>query len=359
MQPFDHVILAIPHATGVFDTSLWSDPKAVARDARRWTDWYTDELFTDSRGTDPRIRYLVGTVSRFDCDLERLENDPLEQIGQGRLYTRSHSGATRAVPEDRAGEWLDAWREWRFAARHLALDCPRPILIDCHSFPSDLAPDVDVCLGFNDDETKPADDVLAAVRDALEALDLRVAFNIPYGNALSPEGFPGPSLLVELNKRLYMNERSLAKRDGNNGGWKLAIRAIRAVCDTLLGGSLPESVRGLLPKYGPKDYIKVPGGEAHEWGEMEVEGRFGSTVTGSWWRSMLDIEVKTLHPHGRRCARYCQTPMKFHGNRNFLARNREEGIDMTEKLLKGLVSGNRDMWYRESPKTFKYSDIVW
>ena len=46
----------------------------------RWTDWYTDELFTDSWGSDPRIRYLVGTVSRFDCDLERLENDPLEGV---------------------------------------------------------------------------------------------------------------------------------------------------------------------------------------------------------------------------------------------------------------------------------------
>lgn len=210
MQPYDRIVLAIPHATGDFDVSLWSDPVSVTNDARRWTDWHTDRLFAGAGRGEPRVRAVVGRVSRFDCDLERLEHDPLEDVGQGRLYARSHSGAGRVVPSDRAARWLRAWRRYRERIVAAGADAERPFLLDCHSFPADLAPDVDVCLGWNEDESRPTDDVLGASRAAFERRGFRVAFNKPYGNSILPDGWRGPSMLVELNKAVYLDESDLS-----------------------------------------------------------------------------------------------------------------------------------------------------
>ncbi len=210
MQPFDRIVLAIPHATGIFDVSLWTDPVSVTNDARRWTDWHTDRLFAGAGRGESRVRSVVGRVSRFDCDLERLEHDPLEDVGQGRLYTRSHSGAERAVPPDRAARWLRAWRRYRERIVAAGADAKRPFLLDCHSFPADLAPDVDICLGWNEDESCPEDDVLGTCRSTFERHGFRVAFNKPYGNAILPDGWRGPSMLVELNKAIYLDEENLS-----------------------------------------------------------------------------------------------------------------------------------------------------
>ena len=230
MQPYTRIVLAIPHATGAFDSSLWSDPDAVARDARRWTDWHTDRLFRAAGRGDPRVRAVVGRVNRFDCDLERLEDDPLEGVGHGRLYTRSHSGAERVVPSDLAARWLRAWRRYRERIVAAGANAERPFLLDCHSFPADLAPEVDICLGWNEDASRPADDVLTAARSAFDADGLRVAFNKPYGNAILPDGWRGPSMLVELNKATYLDDRTL----GLLPGARRVIDALRRLYGVLL-----------------------------------------------------------------------------------------------------------------------------
>ncbi len=238
MAAYTNLILAIPHSKGEFDSSLWSDPELVRRDAHLWTDWHTDKLFSLDGMTDSRIRRLIGTVSRFDCDLERLEDDPLESQGQGRLYRRSHSGATRAtIPPERAAAWLSLWAEWRVAARYFSLDCQRPLLIDCHSFPSAFAPDVDFCIGYNDDATRPPDEVLAIVCDVIEASGFRASFNAPYSNALAPDGLRGHSLMIEVNKARYMDEQTLQPLDGSTSkgdSWSRATRMLRTIYFSLL-----------------------------------------------------------------------------------------------------------------------------
>lgn len=218
-----HIVLAIPHATGSFDTTLWSDPEAVERDARLWTDWYTDALYTKAAHDNPQVRSVVGRISRFDCDLERLEHDPMESVGQGRLYTRSMSGATRHVSQDRATRWVRAWEDYRAAIRFAAFDCPRPLLLDCHSFPSMLAPEVDVCLGFNDDASRPGEWLLERTAAVFSRAGLRVSFNTPYSNALRPDGYDGVSLCIELRKGLYMEEDTLRptrKNSSSQTSWE-------------------------------------------------------------------------------------------------------------------------------------------
>ena len=96
---------------------------------------------------------------------------------------------------------LSAWFDYRARLMAAAARGERPLIIDCHSFPSDLAPDVYVCLGFNEDESRPPADILAAVASVFEEAAYVVAFNRPYANAIAPVGFVGHSIMIEVGKR--------------------------------------------------------------------------------------------------------------------------------------------------------------
>ena len=200
---YDRLILAIPHAVRRFRTELWSDRELVEGDADRWTDWYTDEMFAVEPAYE-RIVAVIGDVSRFDCDLERLMNDPLEEEGRGILYRVSHSGATRELTYVQKEAFLRHWTAYR--ARLAAALIPNSLLIDCHSFPS-LVADVDICIGFNQDETRPATVTLQRLEQHFRKSGFSVGMNTPYSNSLAPEvGFPYQSVMIELNKRLYLCE---------------------------------------------------------------------------------------------------------------------------------------------------------
>lgn len=199
---FDKIILAIPHSLGKIDFSDWDPPEVAKADSDRWTDWFTNRLFTPPKRDG--VVAVVGTISRFDCDLERLANDPLESVGRGILYSALHSGAKRL---NSGKEFLHHWHDYRMAiAAELT---PNSLLVDCHSFPSDVS-DVDICIGVNDDWSSPdkvtLDTVLAHFRD------YKVAINNPFCGSLTPEvDFPYKSLMIEVNKRLYLNEDTLTE----------------------------------------------------------------------------------------------------------------------------------------------------
>lgn len=166
-------------------------------DSDRWTDWFTDKLFIPPRRGE--VVAVVGSVPRFDCDLERLPNDPLESVGRGILYHTSHSGARRLTS---GAEFLHHWHDYRKAI--VAQLTPKSLLIDCHSFPSDVS-DVDVCIGINDDWSRPDKVTLDTVLEHFR--DYKATVNDPFSGSLTPEaGFPYTSLMIEVNKKLYLNE---------------------------------------------------------------------------------------------------------------------------------------------------------
>ena len=82
------------------------------------------------------------------------------------------------------------------------------MLIDCHSFSSDLG-NTDICIGFNDDwsfDKRLVDDVAAIFK----SFGYSVAFNAPYSNSMAPKtDFEYSSFLIGVNKRIYMNENLL------------------------------------------------------------------------------------------------------------------------------------------------------
>ena len=204
---YTNIVLAVPHSVGVPLDFDWRGDAKVAASARRWTDWHTDDLFGVE---DARIVVVKGRLSRFDCDDERLEDE------DDRLCRYAQEGGID-INEIDAKQWNARLAEWfRYRAELMAASASgaRPLIIDCHSFPSDLAPDVDICIGFNEDVTKPSEETLAVVAGAFRAAGYAVAFNNPYSNAIAPLGYRGHSLMIEVNKRCYLDADEMNSGEG-------------------------------------------------------------------------------------------------------------------------------------------------
>ena len=205
----------------------WSE--GIYQDIVRWTDWFTDWLFCSAAVNDSRIVPVIFPFSRFFCDAERLVEDPLESIGQGIIYTDFGTNH-RTISAERMTDLLE-----RFYIPHQdrlkAFLSPSAFLIDCHSFPADLS-DVDICLGFNDDLSRPGGNLLDAIELIFSSHGYKVGINSPYSNSISPEmPFRYHSLMIEVNKGVYM--RTATELDYVKA--QTVLSAISDVYNTILG----------------------------------------------------------------------------------------------------------------------------
>ena len=65
---------------------------------------------------------------------------------------------------------------------------------------------MDVCIGFNDDWSKPEQETINMIASKFIDAGYKVGINEPYSNSLSPAcAFPYHSIMIEVNKRIYMN----------------------------------------------------------------------------------------------------------------------------------------------------------
>lgn len=203
MERIELIVLNIPHSSPVFPSGRTGWDAGIGRETVRWTDWYTDWLFASASRLDGRIVPVVYPFSRFFCDAERLEDDPLEAVGQGIVYRRF--GSLERKPPAKDMELVRAsYREHLERLRSALSRGSGPLLVDCHSFPSDLSP-VDVCIGVNEDWSRPDDEMIMQTVRHFTLSGYRTAVNDPYSNSVSPEtGFPYRSVMIEVNKRCYL-----------------------------------------------------------------------------------------------------------------------------------------------------------
>lgn len=206
---YNRIVLNEPHASmeGLYDDELsfWQIDASFINDVvLRMTDWHTDYLFHHYRHEN--IKTVRFPYSRFIVDAERLWNDPLETVGQGIVY-RYYDGHVRMVPKNAEERLLNLWH-WHQQRLRDAL-CEDALLLDCHSFPSDMG-DVDICIGYNEDWSKPAKSTLEMAVSLFEDSGYTVGFNKPFSNSETPDcPFRYQSMMLEINKRVYMEEDSL------------------------------------------------------------------------------------------------------------------------------------------------------
>lgn len=206
---FNKIVLHIPHAAiGGLNDTCYSDRRGLFEWVRTYTDWFTDYLFDQHM---PGVVSVLPIFSRFVVDCERLVNDPLEKEGRGILYTRL-GNLTRTISDEERTRLMAYYTQHHDRLRNELK--PGCLLIDCHSFPNSDG-DVDICIGYNEDWSKPDDKTLRLVKEHFEKAGYKVRFNNPYSNSVSPKTtFAYPSLMIEVNKRCYMDEYMMRLTDG-------------------------------------------------------------------------------------------------------------------------------------------------
>ena len=206
---YENIVLNIPHAGVRGLGSIKCDDKVnLLAEVRKWTDWYTDLIFIPEK--NDRIKHIIADYSRFAVDVERLLDDPLKKKGQGIIYTK-YNGQERHVEEKERIRLMAYYYD--YIDRLKSMLSEHSLLIDCHSFPSDLS-DVDICIGYNEDWSKPTGFVIDLVVESFKLHGYKVGINTPFSNAIAPEtGYTYNSIMIELNKRVYLNEQTLDFND--------------------------------------------------------------------------------------------------------------------------------------------------
>lgn len=205
-----NIILNIPHANSVFpsvsEKEKWEDKELLEAAIKDWTDWFTNEVFIPRDELREYITPVIFPYSRFFMDMERLVDDPLISIGQGITYTNFNGNKRDVCQRDympiyyeHIGKFQDLLKE----------NC---LLIDCHSFPNSHA-DVDICIGYNDDESY-SEEIVSIIEKFFIGSGYTVARNTPYSNSLTPcKPINYKSVMIELNKRIYMNEDTITPNE--------------------------------------------------------------------------------------------------------------------------------------------------
>lgn len=218
---YQNIVLNIPHNSRLIPPTLarWEGhphPKELEEKSFYLIDYFTLILFSPGIH-NPRVYNINSSLHRMIVDMERMPNDPLEDKGFGivsqwALDWYGEEFRTRAM------ELYSNYHRW---AKDTINTLDHTLLIDCHSFsahPTPLCecpPDIDICIGWNEDETKPSLEVLDLVVSYFTNLSYSVGLNEPFSNSKT---FPGAhnyhSLMIEINKRCYMNEETVEKTEG-------------------------------------------------------------------------------------------------------------------------------------------------
>jgi len=238
MEQKKNILLHIPHSSTAFPEGSGYTFNDLNDEERLLIDYYTDGLFAPLHSSE-QISDIVFPYCRLYCDVERLINDPLEEEGLGisyRRFTRGHPKTRRSFSTLSSAFELYADHHATMSKEIVRKQAP-VLLLDCHSFSSlpNLLnfnpPNIDICVGFNDDSTCPSEALIKYIVQYFQSLGYKVGINNPFSNSKT---FEVPvvyhSIMIEVNKRLYMDEQSLEK----TAGFDRVRKEIQALYDYLL-----------------------------------------------------------------------------------------------------------------------------
>ncbi len=234
------LVLHIPHSSHFIPDDVRATLALSGADLEaeivRLADSHTEELY--SGFTSPSVAPIVFPVCRLVTDPERFPEDadePMARHGQGVVYVKTQDGRTlreSLTPAERQ-RLLDAY--YRPHHRRLAELVRKNLetaggclIVDCHSFPSEPfpfeeptdRPRPDVCVGADSYHTPPS--LKEALVGFFTGRGYRVDVNHPFAGALVPLEYYRreprvTSVMIELNRRLYMDERTGDKAAGFAG----------------------------------------------------------------------------------------------------------------------------------------------
>jgi len=220
------LILHIPHASlNTLSKEFLCD---LDKELLRMSDRYTDELFYH-----PQATRIVAPISRLICDMERFEEDSLEEMasrGMGVCYTTNSFGAKlREVSHEEKEEILQTYYRPHHKALEEAVEKELQengvaLIIDCHSFSNSPLPHEndhhsvrpDICIGTDSYHTPPQ--LTQKIAMAFFNEGFLVKLNAPFAGTIVPMKFYRTnsnvhSIMIELNRDLYMEQNGEKKSD--------------------------------------------------------------------------------------------------------------------------------------------------
>jgi N-formylglutamate deformylase len=248
------VIVEVPHAGLEIDAEALATLVAPALAIGRDADLYVDELYADA--PDAGATLLCARTSRYVCDLNRSEQDVdrdtvLGATGRSsphgliwRSTTDNRAAIARPLPKSELERRLQAYyRPYHDKLEQLVRERVERhgfvIVLSGHSMPSrgrDGHDDpgrerADVVPGTRQRSTAAAA-VIDAAEDVARRFQLGVAHDDPYrgGHTTVRYGRPAAgihAIQIEINRRLYMDESTLAKKANE-------FKAIRSFCQALV-----------------------------------------------------------------------------------------------------------------------------
>ncbi len=233
------VVVEVPHAGLSVDALALATLAAPARSLAQDADLYVDELYADA--PDEGATLLVSHVSRYVCDLNRAESDvDAQAVDGGRARSAPHGVIWRATTENRQAlvaplsrQEYERRLELIYRPYHATLSrllservqrFGYALLLCGHSMPSagrDGHADpgerrADVVPGSRG-RTSANARVIELPEELARARGWSVAHDEPYRGGFSTAHYGRPAagihaLQVELARRLYMDEASLARK---------------------------------------------------------------------------------------------------------------------------------------------------
>jgi N-formylglutamate deformylase len=225
------VILHIPHSSSTipFYDGFVVDEDVLNQEILKLTDWHTDDLFhSPANGIEVKADF-----SRIFCDVERFQDDKMEvmaKFGMGFLYFKSDDGrvireVTPTLRENILKNYYGKHHYKLTTAVNNQLDSfGKALILDCHSYPNkpfirDLnqSPDrPDFSIGTDSFHT-PRELIQLSV-DFFKKAGFSLEIDSPYSGSIVPLDHYGKnknvqSIMLEINRKLYLEEESNNKSD--------------------------------------------------------------------------------------------------------------------------------------------------
>jgi len=226
------VVINIPHASIFVDDDFKKDFLLSTADlykfSKEMTDLYADKLFSK---VYKKTGALIAKLSRVAVDMERFwdnKNEPMAKNGMGALYEKNEQGEiVRKISKMTRIRGLSIYSEYHHALDRLVKECLEQfgfcIILDCHTYPAksrqyDLDKNEDrpeICLGTDKFHTPQS--LIDSVKNAFLNRNYSVEENTPFKGTMVPSRYFNKnqnvfSLMIEVSRKLYMNERTYAKK---------------------------------------------------------------------------------------------------------------------------------------------------
>jgi N-formylglutamate amidohydrolase len=229
------IIIHIPHSSTQLPINIRREmlinDNELESELLKMTDHYVDELAEDSRGYVSLIKF---PYSRLVVDPERFRDESKEimaSVGMAAVYSSTSEGRPlRNVQEDERELLLKTYydpyhQEFEDKTTEIINEFGKCLIIDLHSFPSKPLPyeiiqknrRPDFCIGTDDYHTPKK--LVSFAENFFQEAGFSTKINEPFAGAFVPLRFYQKdkrviSIMIEINRSLYMNEKSGEKNSG-------------------------------------------------------------------------------------------------------------------------------------------------